>query len=65
MAPLPKRKISRGRQHRRRSHMALGRPKLVACPQCHELRFPHHICPSCGSYKGAEVIEMKKKEKKE
>ncbi len=65
MAPLPKRKISKGRQHRRRNHLALTRPNLVSCPQCHALRSPHRICPSCGSYKGSEVIEMKKKEKKE
>jgi large subunit ribosomal protein L32 len=64
MAPQPKRKLSRGRQHRRRSHFALGRPHLVACPKCHAMQLPHHICPSCGNYDGKTVVEMKTKEKK-
>ena len=63
MGALPKRKISKGRRDRRRSHLALKRANLVPCPQCHELRLPHHVCPSCGSYKGAEVIEIKTKQK--
>jgi large subunit ribosomal protein L32 len=60
---LPKRKISKGRRDRRRSHLALKPTKLVPCPQCHELRLPHRVCPSCGSYKGVEVIEIKTKKK--
>lgn len=63
MGALPKRKISKGRRDRRRSHLALKRIRLVPCPQCHELRLPHHVCPSCGSYKGVEVIEIKTKKK--
>lgn len=63
MGALPKRKISKGRRDRRRSHMALKTTRLVACPQCHELRLPHRVCPSCGSYKGVEVIEIKTKKK--
>ncbi|MBM4466629.1 MAG: 50S ribosomal protein L32 [Chloroflexi bacterium] len=64
MGALPKRKISKGRRNRRRAHNALHSPKLVSCPQCHELRLPHHVCPSCGSYQGVEVIEVKEKKKK-
>jgi large subunit ribosomal protein L32 len=60
---LPKRKISKGRRDRRRSHLALKRLNLVPCPQCHELRLPHHVCPFCGSYRGVEVIEIKTKTK--
>ena len=64
MGALPKRKTSKGRRDRRRSHLALKPAKLVSCPQCHEPRLPHHVCPSCGTYKGVEVIavETEKKE---
>jgi len=63
MAALPKRKISKGRRNRRRSHDALRPPALVPCPQCHELKLPHQVCPSCGSYRGVEVIEVESKKK--
>lgn len=64
MGALPKRKISKRRRNNRRAHHALKPPELVPCPQCHELRLPHHVCLSCGSYQGAEVIEIKEKTKK-
>jgi large subunit ribosomal protein L32 len=63
MPPLPKRKLSKGRRNRRRSHHALKPIHLVPCPQCHALRRPHQVCPACGSYKGVEVVELKEKKK--
>jgi large subunit ribosomal protein L32 len=56
---LPKRKLGKGRKGRRRSHHALPARNLTPCPKCHELRLPHQVCPSCGSYKGVQVIEVK------
>jgi large subunit ribosomal protein L32 len=56
---LPKRKLGKGRKGRRRSHHALTSRNLVPCPKCHELRLPHRVCPSCGNYKGIEVVEVK------
>jgi large subunit ribosomal protein L32 len=53
----PKHKLGKGRKGRRRSHNALKAQNLVPCPKCHELRLPHRVCPSCGNYKGIEVIE--------
>jgi len=64
MGALPKRKISKTRRNKRRAHHALKPPELVSCPQCHELRLPHQVCPSCGSYRGVEVIKIKEKKKK-
>ncbi len=63
MPPLPKRKINKSARDRRRSHLALKSANLVECPQCHALRLPHTVCPSCGSYKGTEVYEIKSKKK--
>ncbi|MCB2179761.1 50S ribosomal protein L32 [bacterium] len=60
MTPLPKRKISKGRRDRRRTHDALKARKLVACPNCGEMRLPHHVCPSCGFYKGREVMDVER-----
>ena len=60
---LPKRKTAKSARDRRRSHLALEATQLVACPQCHEMHLPHHVCPSCGTYNGTEVIEVKTKAK--
>jgi large subunit ribosomal protein L32 len=58
---VPKRKVSRRRRGNRRSHQALRTASLVECPQCHELRLPHRVCPHCGTYRGVEVVEVEKK----
>ncbi len=59
MGPLPKRRISRTRQARRRAHyLKLDMPHMVRCPQCKTLRLAHTVCPTCGTYKGVEVLEV-------
>ncbi|HBS93732.1 MAG TPA: 50S ribosomal protein L32, partial [Firmicutes bacterium] len=52
----PKRKTSKTRQAKRRSQWKLTGPNLIACPQCHELKLPHRVCPNCGFYKDKAVI---------
>jgi large subunit ribosomal protein L32 len=64
MPPHPKRKLSKGRRDRRRAHDALEAANLVACSSCGAMILPHTVCPQCGFYKGREVIEIKKEEKK-
>ena len=58
MGAVPKRKVSKGRRDRRRAHDALRPLQLVECPRCHEQRLPHHVCPSCGTYRGREVVTV-------
>lgn len=62
---LPKKKYPKSRQGKRRSHMAATAPAVVDCPQCHSPKLPHHVCKTCGSYAGREVIEIKAPKKKE
>ncbi len=54
--PLPKRRISKARGRKRRTHYKTAAPNLVECSNCHSLRLPHHVCPECGYYKGQEVL---------
>ena len=61
---LPKRKYAKAKQGRRRSHLALSIAALVDCPQCHSFKLSHHVCPTCGTYDGREVIEIKSPKKK-
>lgn len=55
----PKRVKSRANSRMGRSHWKLKVANLVECPECHEPRLPHRICPSCGHYKGEQVKEVK------
>ncbi|MGA2987321.1 MAG: 50S ribosomal protein L32 [Terriglobia bacterium] len=55
----PKRRHSKARKNRRRSHDHLAMPAIAECPHCHESKMPHHVCPHCGYYKGKEVILVK------
>ena len=47
---------SRARRDMRRSHDALAAASYSECPNCGELKRPHHICGSCGYYDGREVV---------
>ncbi|TET26988.1 MAG: 50S ribosomal protein L32 [Dehalococcoidia bacterium] len=63
MGALPKRKYAKARQGKRRRHLGQKMPPLDSCPQCHSPRLAHHVCPTCGSYAGREVIEVEKPKK--
>jgi large subunit ribosomal protein L32 len=58
---LPKHKVSKSKRDKRRTHQKIAAPNVVTCPQCSEPRLPHHMCPSCGSYKGRTVMEIEEK----
>lgn len=58
MTPLPKRRLSHSRALRRRAHDALTRTHLVECPDCHNVKLPHRVCPTCGSYRDEKVLEV-------
>jgi large subunit ribosomal protein L32 len=64
MGALPKRKTAKARRDKRRSHLGLTAPRVEECPQCHSPKLPHHVCPTCGTYAGREVIEIKGPKKK-
>ncbi|ADN69211.1 50S ribosomal protein L32 [Mycoplasmopsis fermentans] len=55
MAIVPKRKTSKQRKHKRRTHDALPVQNLVACKNCSQLIQQHRVCESCGFYKGKKV----------
>ena len=54
---LPKRKKSKSRRDKRRTHQKTEAPNLSTCPECGEAKLPHHACPSCGYYRGRKVVE--------
>jgi large subunit ribosomal protein L32 len=40
----------------RRSHDALVAGNPAECPNCGELKRPHHVCGACGHYADREVV---------
>ncbi|MDE1160497.1 50S ribosomal protein L32 [Granulicella cerasi] len=53
--PNPKRRHSKQRTAKRRSHDFLTPNTGVGnCPNCGAKRVPHTVCASCGQYKGRQ-----------
>jgi large subunit ribosomal protein L32 len=52
---VPKRKQSKARRDKRRANYKLAAPAVMECPQCHQPKRPHRVCPTCGTYRGREV----------
>tara|TARA_Y100001936_G_C15951055_1_gene600214 strand:- start:293 stop:517 length:225 start_codon:yes stop_codon:yes gene_type:complete len=60
---VPKKKTSVSRKGLRRAgqHHKEYRKHPMSCPNCGDLTMPNHACPSCGTYKGKQVFEIKVK----
>lgn len=65
MPQEPKKRHSRARQGKRRAAIKLVASKTVFCPNCGSAILAHIVCKNCGFYKGVEVINKTKKNKKE
>jgi large subunit ribosomal protein L32 len=58
MGALPKRKVSRGRRDRRRTHQFVTVPDLVPCPNCGKMMRAHRVCMNCGEYQDKQIFVM-------
>ena len=56
--PVPKKRTTPSKKGMRRSHDALKAPGLSVCPNCQEIKLPHHVCSHCGMYGDKEVIQV-------
>jgi len=61
---LPKQKTSKERRRKRRSHHQAVTASIKNCPQCGSPQLNQHVCPTCGSYAGREVVEIGSPKKK-
>jgi large subunit ribosomal protein L32 len=52
----PKRRQSKSRQKMRRGATRWKAPVLKSCPECGTTIPGHVACPSCGYYKGRQVL---------
>ncbi len=59
---VPKRKTSKSRRDKRRTHQKIDTPNLGVCTNCQEPILPHTLCTECGYYNGRVIIEPKEDE---
>ncbi len=55
---VPKRRTSKQRKRKRRTHYKAEAGTHQACPRCGDPRRPHRVCPTCGHYRDREVVEI-------
>jgi large subunit ribosomal protein L32 len=53
----PKRKISKTRRDKRRTHYKAVAPTVANCSNCGSAVLYHRVCSSCGFYRGKQAIE--------
>ncbi len=53
--PNPKRRMSKTRTAKRRTHYKAVAPTVSTCSNCGEVKLSHHACPKCGYYNGRLV----------
>lgn len=50
-------KKSKSKKGMRRSHHRVAVPAVVVC-KCGETTLPHSVCPSCGTYRDRQYVEV-------
>ncbi|KRG10665.1 50S ribosomal protein L32 [Staphylococcus sp. NAM3COL9] len=53
---VPKRRTSKTRKNKRRTHFKISVPGMTECPSCGEYKLSHRVCKDCGSYNGEDVV---------
>ena len=55
---VPKRRVSKQRKRKRRTHYKAATATVHDCPRCGDPKVPHRVCPSCGYYRGRSVLDV-------
>lgn len=57
---VPKRKVSKQKQRSRKAGSTHKRPlaATTSCGDCGAPKLSHRVCPSCGTYKGRQVLTI-------
>lgn len=55
---VPKKRQSKQRQRKRRTHVKAQMPTINACPRCGDPKVPHRICATCGYYRQVQRLEV-------
>lgn len=55
---VPKRRSSKSKVRKRRTHQKTSAPNIGTCTECGEPKEMHRACKDCGSYKGRKVLAV-------
>ncbi len=56
---VPKKRKSKSKTRSRKSaNMKLTLPGFQDCPKCGDVKQQHRVCPTCGEYRGEQVLEV-------
>ena len=56
---VPKKKTSKMKtRSRRAANWRLSIPSRSLCPNCGAAKLPHVVCPTCGHYRGRQVVDV-------
>lgn len=55
---VPKRRKSKARARKGRTHWKASSPTLVRCAQCNTPKRAHYVCPECGYYAKRQAVAV-------
>jgi len=58
--PNPKKRHSKTRGRKRRTHYKATAPSTMKCANCGEFKPTHRVCSSCGFYDGKSIVLPRK-----
>ncbi|MBN8570257.1 MAG: 50S ribosomal protein L32 [Ignavibacteria bacterium] len=58
--PNPKKRHSKTRGRKRRTHYKATAPATMKCPNCSEPKMMHRVCSNCGFYDGKSIVLPRK-----
>ncbi|MCH8049859.1 50S ribosomal protein L32 [Patescibacteria group bacterium] len=51
-------RANRSHTKNRRSHHHVNEPRLSTCSDCKSMHLRHHVCETCGKYRGRLVVDV-------
>jgi len=57
---VPKKRISKQRKRKRRTHYKAAEPTLGTCSKTGDTKLRHRVCPTSGVYRGKVIYEIEK-----
>ncbi len=55
---VPKKRTSKQRKRKRRTHIKAEPVTTQNCPRCGDPKAPHRVCPTCGFYRDEAVLDV-------